>query len=194
MSIIIGLTGPTGAGKSSLSDTAKALGFKVIDCDKTARRVTEKGMPALKALSGAFGEDILNDDGTLNRGELAKKAFVSPQKTELLNKTIFPFITEMIKSEINADEVLLDAPTLFESGINKICNTTVAVLADNKTRLFRIMQRDNIDEESALLRMNAGKPDDFYRENADYIIFNNGDGQVFKKEFSEILTNILKER
>ena len=70
----------------------------------------------------------------------------------------------------------------------------MAVLADTKTRLKRIMQRDNIDEESALLRMNAGKPDDFYLENADFIVYNNGDTDEFTKEFSEILKNILKER
>lgn len=194
MSIIIGLTGPTGAGKSSLSETAVSSGFKVIDCDKTARKVTEKGMPALKALSVAFGDDILNEDGTLNRGTLAQKAFANPDKTELLNITIFPFITEIVKKECNEEKIILDAPTLFESGINKICNTTVAVLADTKTRLKRIMQRDNIDEESALLRMNAGKPDDFYLENADFIVYNNGDTDEFTKEFSEILKNILKER
>lgn len=191
---IIGLTGPTGAGKSSLSETTRKMGFKVIDCDKVARTATEKGTAGLKALALAFGEDILNNDGTLNRKALARKAFETKEKTELLNKTVLPYITELVQKECDRELIILDAPTLFESGINSICKATVAVLADKSTRLNRIMERDGIDEESALLRMNAGKPDEFYRENADYIVYNNGDIEVFTNEFSEILTNILKER
>lgn len=192
--IIIGLTGPTGAGKSSLREVSETLGFKVVDCDKTARRVTEKGKPALKELAKVFGQDIINKDGTLDRKALAKKAFSDEGSLKLLNETIFPFITQEVKNECDREKIILDAPTLFESGINEICNATVGVLADKETRLDRIMQRDSLDKESALLRMNAGKPDEFYNENADYIIYNNGDSVSFKKEFSEILTNILKER
>lgn len=194
MSIIIGLTGPTGAGKSSLTTVAKGLGFKVIDCDKTARRATEKESCGLSALVSAFGKDILNTDGTLNRKALAEKAFKSRENTELLNKTLLPHIVQLVKEEIDTEKVLLDAPTLFESGVSSMCTATVAVLADSKLRLNRIMERDCIDKESALLRMNAGKNDEFYKENADFIIYNNGETDVFTKEFSEILTNILKER
>ncbi len=191
MSIIIGLTGPTGAGKSSASAEAVKLGFKVIDCDKLARIAVEKGTKGLAAIVSAFGNGILNTDGTLNRKALAQKAFSTPQSTELLNKTLLPFIAELIQSEIaNEPKVLLDAPTLFESGINKICNITIAVLADKNIRFLRITERDGIDSEAALLRINAGKNDEFYRQKADYIIYNNGENKAFILEFNKIITEI----
>lgn len=191
--IILGLTGPTGAGKSSLKPVAEKLGYKVIDCDKTARQAVEKGTAGLKALKTAFGEEILLEDGSLNRKALAQKAFSTPQKTELLNKTLLPFITELVLEECEGDKVLLDAPTLFESGLNKKCTATVGVLADRKIRLARIMERDNISEQQALIRINAGKTDEFYKKNSDYIIYNNGDCLEFQREFEVILSR-YKER
>jgi len=173
---------------------AEDLGFKVIDCDALARVAVEKDRPGYLALIDAFGEGILNSDGTINRKALAQKAFSTAQNTELLNKTLLPHIVELIKSEFDRDRILLDAPTLFESGVNTMCNATVGVLAESEIRLERIMERDGIDKESALLRMNAGKPDGFYQKNADFIICNNGDAESFKNEFSEILNNIIKER
>lgn len=189
--MIIGLTGPTGAGKSSLSAKAEALGFKVIDCDNIARQAVEKGTEGLKALVLVFGEDILNKDGTLCRSRLAEKAFKTPENTELLNKTIFPFIIELVNKQLEGEKVLLDAPTLFESGINNICDKTIAVLADRGIRLLRITERDGIEKEAAELRINAGKTDDFYRENADFIIYNNGNQAEFTLEFEKIIDSIL---
>ena len=183
MSIIIGLTGPTGSGKSSVSKTAEALGFKVIDCDTVARKATEKGADGLKALTAAFGEDILFKDGTLNRRLLANKAFSSKEKTQLLNDTIFPFIIKLIKAEIKDGDYILDAPTLFESGINDICKKTIAVLANTKIRKERIILRDNLTDEAADLRLKAGKGDDFYKQNADYVIYNDGAQFEFLSEF-----------
>ena len=113
MSIIIGLTGPTGAGKSTAAAAAKSFGLQVIDCDKSARAATEKGTDGLKALVAAFGEEILLPDGSLDRRALAAAAFASPQKTELLNKTILPHIVKLVLAEAEGKNVLLDAPTLF---------------------------------------------------------------------------------
>ena len=187
---IIGLTGPTGAGKSSLKTVAENLGYKVIDCDITARKAVEKGTKGLMALVNTFGEDILFSDGSLNRKALAQKAFSTPQNTELLNKILLPFITELVLKECEGDKVLLDAPTLFESGLNAKCTATVGVLADRETRIERIKNRDNLSEVEALIRINAGKTDEFYKENSDYIIYNNGDTKEFQKEFEVILSKI----
>lgn len=192
MGIIIGLTGPTGSGKSSAATLCEKHGIKLVDCDKVARTATKKESNGLKAVTEVFGVDILNGDGTLNRKALARKAFSTKENTLLLNQTLFPFIKKLVLEETKADKVLLDAPTLFESGINSICFKTIAVLSDSQIRLNRIIERDNLSEEDAKLRMSAGKSDNFYKENADYIIYNNNDEQSFLNEFEKILIEILK--
>lgn len=191
MSKIIGLTGPTGAGKSSAATVCRALGIKHIDCDILARRAVKKGTDGLNAVVNAFGSDVLNADGTLNRTSLAQKAFKSEESTNLLNKTLLPFVKELVLKEISGEWVLLDAPTLFESGINEICFKTVAVLSDKEIRLCRIMKRDSITKEAALLRINAGKPDEFYLKNCDFIIYNNENENTFNNEFSCLLKEIM---
>lgn len=189
MKLKIGLTGPTGAGKSTVSQVAESMGFQVIDCDKVARKATEKGSIGLLKLAAVFGDDILNSDDSLNRKVLAQKAFSSKENTELLNKTLLPYIVELVEKEIVSDKVLLDAPTLFESGIGAKCDFTIAVLADEKIRLDRIVKRDNISLGDAKLRMSAGKDDEFYLKNADYVLYNNGDTNSVKAEFFKILNN-----
>ena len=106
MSIIVGLTGPTGAGKSSAATLCKSLGIKHIDCDIIARKATEKGEEGLLAVVKAFGDDILNNDGTLNRKALAEKAFKDKDSTALLNQTLLPIIKKMVMAEIKDDNVL----------------------------------------------------------------------------------------
>ena len=192
MSIIVGLTGPTGAGKSSAATLCKSLGIKHIDCDIIARKATEKGEEGLLAVVKAFGDDILNNDGTLNRKALAEKAFKDKDSTALLNQTLLPIIKKMVMAEIKDDNVLLDAPTLFESGVNEICSKTVAVLSDKDLRLKRILARDNITTEQALLRINAGKSDDFYKEKCDFVIYNNTDENTFDSEFLSLLKEIFE--
>lgn len=177
MSLIIGLTGPTGSGKTTVSKAAESLGFKIIDCDKIARKAVEKGEEGLKSIVAAFGEEILLKDGELDRKTLALAAFSSKEKTELLNKTLLPYIVEKVKAEIEGEYILLDAPTLFESGLNSICQATIAVLCDENIRKVRIINRDGLSEREADLRMNAGKKDEFYLEKTENIIYNRGTEQ-----------------
>lgn len=193
MSFVIGLTGPTGAGKSSVTAVAEELGFKVVDCDKLARVAVEKGSDGLDAVANVFGDDILNSDGTLNRAVLAQKAFSTPENTELLNKTLLPYIMMLVREEIDCDRVLLDAPTLFESGADSICDEVITVISDEKTRLARIMERDGIDEEAALLRIKAGKPDEFYIEKTDNIVYNDCELSVFNLKIQKLITKLLEE-
>lgn len=192
MSVIIGLTGPTGSGKSSVKSVAEKLGIKVVDCDILARKAVERGSNGLKAVTEVFGKEILNPDGTLNRKALAQIAFSRKENTELLNKTIFPYILMLAQKEIEENkDVIFDAPTLFESGLDEICNATIAVLASREVRLSRIVNRDNLTKDEALLRMSAGKDDGFYKERADYMVFNNGKINEFNTEILQILKQII---
>lgn len=191
MRTVIGLTGPTGSGKSSACRVAAAKGFQIVDCDLLARKAVEKGMPGLSALIGVFGADILSANGQLNRKRLAEKAFASRQNTELLNQTLLPFITELIREQITGNTVLLDAPTLFESGADSLCDQTIAVLADRQIRLNRIIARDHLTIKEAELRIRAGQTDTFYREKADHILYNNGDESAFQKSFEDTVNLII---
>ncbi len=190
MSILIGLTGPTGAGKSSAASACAGMGLDVIDCDLLARRAVEKGTPGLAALTEAFGEKILLSDGALNRKALAAAAFSSPERTELLNRVLLPHIARLVTAVAEGKNALLDAPTLFESGLDKLCTATVAVTADRKIRRARIISRDGLTPEQADLRLNAGKTDEFYRSRADFLLYNNGDENAFLKRFSDIIKKI----
>ena len=191
MSYILGLTGPTGAGKGVFSQCAEEFGFNVIDCDAVARRAVRPGMPALARLTEVFGKGVLRENGELDRGKLAEIAFSSRGKTELLNKTVLPYIKELVIGEIKGDFVLLDAPTLFESGIDKLCNSTVAVTAAKEVRRSRIIARDGISTAAAERRISAGKPDEFYKENADTVFENNESVENFTKRVKIYLKSII---
>ena len=142
--IIIGLTGPTGAGKSTIGMLLRKQGFAIIDADKTARQVTEAGSPTLAALCEAFGEDILNEDGSLIRPTLAERAFADQESLEKLNSITHPAIVELIEAEIASlaesgnEKIIVDAPQLFEAGADKLCTFILSVLSDRETRIERI--------------------------------------------------------
>ena len=162
---IIGLTGASGSGKSTV---VEVLGLRVVDADKAARQAVEN-TECLNALVENFGVQILNDDNTLNRKELAKCAFVSQEKTALLNSITHPFIIEIMNGEIekfrNQGEkaIVLDAPQLFEAGCEKMCDAVIGVLANRDVRKKRIIARDNISEQDAEIRLSAGKSDEFFK-------------------------------
>lgn len=193
MSFVVGLTGPTGAGKSSVTDVAKNLGFKIIDCDALARLAVEKGSDGLAYIVKAFGDGVLNSDGTLNRKQLAALAFSASDKTELLNKTLLPHIVKLIKAQIDVPLVLLDAPTLFESGADSLCDDVIVVLCDEKTRKERIIKRDGIDESAAELRIKAGKDDNFYIERSNNIVYNDCELSVLNLKIQKLLNKLLEE-
>ena len=137
MKRIVGLTGPTGSGKSLIAKTAETLGVRVVDCDAAGREAVERGTPGLAALVDAFGREILREDGTLDRKRLAALAFSSPENTERLNQTLLPYIVKLLKGRLTGDRILLDAPTLFESGMDSVCQETVAVLARRRQDMVK---------------------------------------------------------
>lgn len=176
--IKLGLTGPTGAGKSTVARLLEQNGIPLVDADAIARTVTEKGSPVLSALADTFGKDILFPDGSLDRRALAAVAFSSKENTEKLNAVTHPAILARIRralADATGDTVVLDAPLLFETGLDALCDHTVAIVADEAVRLARITARDGISEEAAKKRM-AVQPDTaFYAAHADILLYNNGD-------------------
>ncbi len=123
--IILGITGPTGAGKTTVSKIFEKNGVKVIDTDIVAREIVEPGKPALKELTEYFGEDILLESGELNRRELARKAFSNPESHNMLNKITHHYITIEVENTIKThpgDIIGIDGAVLIESGISEKCN------------------------------------------------------------------------
>jgi len=177
---LFGLTGQTGAGKSAVSRYFASHGFGVIDADAAARAVVQPGTPCLQAIAEQFGREMLLPDGTLNRRKVADLIFHDADAKQRYEALIFPFITTYIRNaaqelaENGHSGILLDAPTLFESGIDRDCVKIIAVTAPPELRMSRIMARDGISAEHALARMQAQHTEDFFRLHADYVICNDG--------------------
>lgn len=175
---IIGLTGLTGAGKSTVAQKLIAYGCYHIDADKVAREVINNNENVKNKLKERFGSDVINTDGTINRPLLASRAFADEQSTLDLNDITHPAVIEEIKSiikdmeEVGYRGVIIDAIALFESGLADLCNFNVAVVAPKEIRLERIMKRDNITEEKALERINAQKDESFFTSRADFVLWN----------------------
>lgn len=177
---ILGLTGQTGAGKSFAARRLAKLGFSHVDADKAARAVVAPGKPCLEKLREVFGNEIICEDGSLDRRKLAELAFSGGRIAEL-NAATHPFIMEEIKGELENLEksgalfAVLDAPALFESGADKLCDKTMAVTAPQDLRLERIMKRDRIGREQALSRICAQHGEDFYTKRADFVVKSTAD-------------------
>lgn len=184
---ILGLTGPTGAGKSEAARLLSAAGIPVVDADALAREVTAVGHPCLAELAQVFSPAVLHADGTLNRAALAAAAFATPEATERLNRITHPHILRLAEERFSAlwaagvTCVAVDAPLLFESGMDGMCDHTVAVLAPPAVRQARICERDGITAEQAALRMHAQPNEEFYRERADEVLYNDGDLAAFRE-------------
>lgn len=192
---IFGITGPTGAGKSTVSEMFRKYGVYIADADKAARRVTEKGGDCLYELYREFGDGILNSDGTLNRLALGDIVFADPQKLIILNRITHKYIKEYIEREINESGAALaaiDGAVIIGSPVMDMCDKLVVVMADRETRLCRIKERDGLTPEAAQLRISAQLSDDEYLRHADYVIYNNG--QLEGDEIERICNEIKAEK
>lgn len=198
--IVIGLTGLSGSGKSTVAEMFRNKGAAVIDCDILARKVTEKGKPCLNDLADEFGGEILQNDGTLDRKKLAATAFQTAESTEKLNKITHLYIMQEIENEIkeyknsNVSAVLLDAPQLFESGADKLCDVTVCVIAEQNTAKQRIIERDGLDEPSAQTRLDRQFSNDFFKSHTDYVIFNESTLERLKAQVDSVYDDIINKQ
>lgn len=177
---IVGLTGQTGSGKSEVAKLLVSQGIDVIDCDKISHNVSDTEKSCLCDLALEFSISILNLDGTLNRKKLASIVFGDKAKLKRLNEIIFPYIKAEIASEIKKLDkkgkplVILDAPTLFESGLNKDCDFIISVVAPLEERISRIVVRDHLTDEEARKRISSQHDEEFFISNTDAVIENKG--------------------
>ncbi len=173
---VVGLTGPTGAGKGYVSEYLASLGCYVCDTDKVAREITMKDSPFLRILADNFGQDIIDENGELNRKLLAERAFADKESQLLLNSLTHPEIMRIATErcynalENGAAAAVIDAPLLFEAHGDEVCDTVISVIAPAEIRRARIMQRDKITVQQAQNRMNAQHEDSFYTEKSEFVV------------------------
>lgn len=192
--MIIGITGGSGCGKTTVSEIAEKEGIFVADGDKIARIIVEPHSPALSEIKAFFGDEYINADGSLNRRRLGNYVFSHPDMliklNELTHKYISEYIFDLFKKN-NADIYAIDAAALIESGLSEKCDFIISVLADKEIRKKRIMLRDRISEDEAKKRINAQKKDNFYIENSDFLVYNNvEDIQAISNEVKKIIKHI----
>ena len=197
---VIGLTGQTGAGKTTVCRVLAEAGFSIINCDALTREVQSPGSPCVAALAAAFGRDILLADGALNRKALASRAFGDESSLRRLNETVYPYILAELEHRIkllsrgHTNGIVLDAPTLLESGADALCNEVIAVLAPKRIRLARIMERDGLAEQQARARMAAQHEDLFYTRRAAHILYNGGGVDELEQKARALAEKLLSQQ
>lgn len=177
----IGITGPTGAGKTTALSVLSDFGVYVVDADAVYHRLLSSSSSLRQALVARFGRLILAPDGTVDRKALGRTVFADPTALSALNTITHRFILDDIdrQSVLAAQEgrtaLAIDAIALIESGVGKSCDTIVGILAPKDVRIRRIMAREGISEAYARQRVEAQQGDDFFRAHCDYILENQAD-------------------
>ena len=191
MKHIIGITGGTGCGKTTVLTVLQSLGFHIIDCDALYHRLLQENASMLRAINEAFPGVV--EDGILQRKKLGQVVFSSEAALDTLNKTVWPFVKEAVRQEIQAHDCAcaIDAIGLFESGLAELCTFTVAVTAPKEVRISRLMARDGISEEYAALRINAQRDDRYFAEKCTLTLHNNFPTEA---EFCQFAVEQLKEK
>ncbi|WPJ92867.1 dephospho-CoA kinase [Corynebacterium sp. UMB2355A] len=176
----IGLTGGIGSGKSSVAALLRERGFVVVDADRIARDVLQPGSDALKEVAAAFGDDLVDASGVLNRKLLAQRAFVSEEQTQKLNSITHPAIRKESSRQFDAAEAegarvaVYDMPLLVELGLHRQMDFTVVVDVNEEERVRRLVQLRGLSEADARSRIARQIDDDDRLAAADYVIDNNG--------------------
>lgn len=193
--LVIGITGPSGAGKGALSDILSSFGMRVIDADNVYKNIIIPPSKCLDELVCNFGSQILNIDGSLDRKLLAKLVFgeENHDKLLLLNTITHKYVVQSIRETVEACRLqgekacVIDAPLLIEAGLCSDCSVTIAVLADKAVRQERIVSRDGITIEAAMSRIGSQKDDEFYISNTDHTIYNDADIEALKSKVIKLL-------
>lgn len=193
---IVGLTGGSGTGKGTVAGIFAQYGVPSVDTDAVYHKLLETDKELNAELANAFGTAILGDCGTVNRKMLAAAVFGkenTPALLHTLNQITHKYIMSETKKRLaeyekaSAPAALIDAPLLFEAGIDAWCDEVIGVLADRETRIARITARDGIDRAAAERRINAQPGDAFFRERCTIVLENNGDLTQLHNRVCEIL-------
>jgi len=208
---IVGLTGGIGSGKSTVSDYLISKGFHVLDADRIAREIVLPGSEMLIRLAAVFGKKIIQKDGSLDRKKLGEIVFSDPEKRkkldsmmhleilELIHERIFQIREEAEKSAVAAIDpqqaarnkvIFIDAPLLFETGLDQSVEEIWVIDADEETRIRRIMERDGLKREEILDRIKSQMTRDEKNKRADVILDNTGDPEALYRQIELLLQKI----
>ncbi len=193
---VIGITGPSGAGKGTVSSLLQTkYGFDVIDADSIYHSLVSAPSLCLDEIKLHFGDRVIDEHGALDRQALGKLVLGESNRDKLLllNEITHKYVVKKIKSKIKYRRekninCVVDAPLLFEAGLDNHCDFTVSVLADEDIRIERIIKRDNISSDNAKNRISSQKSDDYYISRTDYLIMNNGDISLLESSVMKILS------
>ena len=195
--LVIGITGGSGTGKTTVSRAFEKLGGKALDADAIYHEKLMSSAPMRREILGRFPE-AEGPEGHINRSQLARIVFSNDAALYRLNELTHKYVIAEIERRMgdfyrcNIPVVLIDAVALFESGVSHMCDVTVGVLAPKEERVRRIMERDGMDRARALARINAQQDDEFYRSKCDYIL-ENGPGASVEEEAETLYNHIMEE-
>ena len=192
--MIIGLTGSIASGKSTVSKMLKKKGFPIVDADEIARLVVELGSPVLLEISRIFGQDILQQDGSLDREKLGQRIFGNADERQLLNSIIHPAIRkEMLRQKeqwisAGSNTVILDIPLLFESKLQSFVDKIIVVSVTPEIQKQRLMERNVLSEVEADARIRSQLPMEEKERYADAVLRNNGTVKQTEEQLDWILS------
>ncbi|MYL72276.1 dephospho-CoA kinase [Halobacillus litoralis] len=193
MTVVIGLTGSIASGKSTVAKMFKDMDIPVIDADQISRDVVEPGEPAYQEIVATFGEQVLSEEGGLDRKKLGKIIFADETKRKQLNGIVHPKVREeMIRRREQYKNqqyraVVLDIPLLFESNLTDYVEKILVVYVDEETQRERLMERDQAGREDAEERIRAQIPVKKKAEMADAVIDNTGTVEGSLQQLKDIL-------
>lgn len=188
--MIIGITGGTGCGKTTLLDLIRDRGGMVLDCDAIYHELLRTDVSLLHAIENRFPGTV--EDGQLQRKKLGAIVFRDPKALQDLNRITHSAITAEVLRRLESKSKLaaIDAIALFESGLNRLCDVTVAVTAPTADRVRRLMARDGISEDYARNRIAAQPSNEDFSARCGYTLENSGEFHVFQSNCLAFLREI----